>query len=75
MALQDYERLSRHVERFFARYASTRWPTVREVAKALHWPVNRVESAVEGDPNGRLALTYYNVSWDVPLGHKFVEVV
>lgn len=73
MTLSDHQKLARYAERFFARYASTRWPTVREVAKALHWPVRRVESAVEGDPNNRLALTYYNVSWDPPLGHKFVE--
>lgn len=69
----DHERLALYVERYFRRRSATQWPTVREAAKALRWSVERVESAVEGDPDGLLALTYYNVAWSVPLGDKFVE--
>lgn len=69
----DHEHLTRYVERYFVRRSNTKWPTVREAAKALGWTQDRVESAAEGDPNGSLCLTYYNVAWSVPVGDKFVE--
>ena len=72
-ATLDHERLSAYIERYFTQHDRTQWPTVREAAKALRWTQERVESAIDGDPDGLLALTYYNVAWDVPIGDKFVE--
>jgi hypothetical protein len=69
----DQDRLFRYVERFFERAKKTEWPTVRQIARAFGWTQQRVEDAVEGDPEGRTFMTSYFTRPEPPLGEHFVE--
>lgn len=73
----DQDEVFVYVENFFARHKMEEWPTVRQVARGLRWRQQRVLDAVDGDPDGRLYLTYWYVSFPEELkirdGDRFVE--
>lgn len=69
----DHDRLYTYVERHFLKSERAAWPTVRQAARGLGWTQARVVAAVEGDPDSRMFMTYYNVAYDVPDGDHFVE--
>jgi hypothetical protein len=69
--LRDRDRVFQYVENFFARQERPKFPTVRQVARALRWRQLRVEEAAYDDE--RLSLRCYNVSFEVPMGEYFVE--
>jgi hypothetical protein len=69
----DHDRLVAYAERFFQRHAKTEFPTVRAAARALRWNQQRIEDAVDGDPDGRLMLTGFNLT--NRRGDLFVETM
>lgn len=71
MAERDSDRVFRFVESFFAR--KQKWPTMREVARSLRWRQERVDDAIEGDPDGRTYTTSYFTRKDPPRGEHFVQ--
>lgn len=50
----DHDRLFRYVQRVFFRSGRTKFPTVRDAARALRWRYSEVTAAVEGDPDTRM---------------------
>lgn len=69
----DHDRLFRYVEGFFARRERTAFPTIRQAAKSLGWTHERLEGAIEGDPEGRLFTSSYFAFSDPPFGEHFIE--
>lgn len=67
----DAQRLGAYVAGFFGRHRREKWPTVRQAARALRWTQVHVEEVVEGDGDGRLLLSMYDIR--DPLGDWFVE--
>jgi hypothetical protein len=72
-ALTDPQKLSRYVEQVFAESGKTRWPTVRQAARAMRWTQTRVEATCDGDPDEELFLSSYYTAVPEPLGEHFVE--
>ena len=63
--MSDHERVFRCVERHVARALAagkgTDWPTVAIVARRLRMSHGAVEAACDGDPDGRIFLSGYNM--------------
>lgn len=70
-ALED--RLVRYAERVFAQSGSTKWPLVRQAARALRVRQSKIQEIVEGSGR-RLMLTSYFTVRPEPLGEHYVEV-
>jgi hypothetical protein len=67
----DAQKLGAYVAGFFGRHRREKWPTIRQAARALRWTQVRVEEVVEGNSDGRLMLSMYDLR--DPLGDWFVE--
>jgi hypothetical protein len=68
----DHDRVYVYVENFFARHNQEQWPTVRQVARGLRWRQQRVQDAIDGDPDGRLYTTHWYTNCERD-GDHFVE--
>jgi len=70
----DNRQVAEYVVSYFRRADRTAWPTVRQVARGLHWKQERVLEAVEGDADCKLQLTSYGNTPTLNAGDHFVEV-
>jgi hypothetical protein len=68
----NHGRLLRYVRRYFVKHRSERFPTVREVARALRLPQVAIEELAGEEP---LMLTLYNTDPEPSLGDHFVEIL
>lgn len=69
--MTNRDRIIDYVERRFQESGKAEWPTVREVSKALKIR----QSVVEEEANDGICISYYLVSFKVPLGDHFVELI
>lgn len=67
----DLQRLETYAEGFFQKSGKTKWPTVREAARALRMTQAEVEQLCQELP---LMLTSYYTVPATPLAEHFVEV-
>jgi hypothetical protein len=71
--MHTHERIYKYVERKFQASGCTKFPTVRQVSRALGLKQSVVVEELEGDPEGRMFTTEWNVSPPDPIGDHFVE--
>lgn len=68
--MRTADRIARYACRYWARAKMEKWPTVREVCKALRLRIVDIE---ECDGDGTYMLTAYNVQGGMPMSEHFVE--
>lgn len=69
------KRIKTFCEVYFASHENTRWPTFREVSRAVRIPIRAIADLIEGHDYG-FQRTYFNTDWSkVAKGDFFLEIV